>query len=96
MFYAFGFNQYNINNSACSTCSDSLHAEVDCVRRLRKAKKKQVINICVFRTNNKGDSLMMAKPCENCINSINTILRQKNYRLKKLLYTNEKGEVEKY
>mgnify|MGYP001457848675 CR=1 FL=1 len=36
---------------------------------------------------------MMAKPCNNCINSINFTLKNKNYLLKKLYYTDENGNI---
>ena len=93
MFYAFGYNQYNIcEKASCQDC-DSIHAEVDCVLKLKKVEKPKSINLCVFRTNNKGNALMMAKPCDNCIQAINYNLKKKNYVLKKLLYTDEEGKL---
>ena len=56
-------------------------------------QKLVTINLLVFRTNNKGSNLMNAKPCTNCINAINFTLKRKNYRLKKLSYTNEDGNI---
>ena len=82
MFYAFGINYYNINNR-----NDTIHAEVDCVQKLKKCEKKTNINLLVFRTNNAGNVLMMAKPCNNCIYTIDKILEKKNYILKGLYYT---------
>ena len=79
MFYAFGFNQYNRYNT--------IHAEVDCMNRLKKMCKLTDISIIVFRTNNRGDSLLMSKPCDNCLRSIRHTLHWKNYRLKNLYYT---------
>lgn len=93
MFYAFGVNQYNMNNKASVLNKDCIHAEVDCINRLKKSEKVVPINLLVFRTNNSGSNLMNAKPCMNCINAINFTLRRKNYRLKKLSYTNEIGEI---
>ena len=87
MFYAFGINHYNIHNCANNSCKDSLHAEVDCVLKLKKREKKTNINLIVFRTNNKGNSYMMAKPCKNCLATIDITLQKKNYVLKKLYYT---------
>ena len=80
-------NYYNIRNSASNTYCDSLHAEVDCVNRLKRQEKQTKINMIVFRTNNSGDSYMMAKPCKNCINTIDKTLHRKNYLLKRLYYT---------
>ena len=79
MFYAFGINQYNRYNT--------IHAEVDCMNRLKKMEKLTDISIIVFRTNNRGDSLLMSKPCDNCLRSIRHTLHLKNYRLKNLYYT---------
>jgi hypothetical protein len=80
VFYAFGHNQYNLNNKACKENNDCVHAEVDCVSRLKKSEKINPISLIVFRTNNKGDKLLNAKPCINCI-------------LKKLCYSDEHGEI---
>lgn len=87
MFYAFGMNQYNINNNASSQNNDSIHAEVDCVKQLKKMEKLTYINLIVFRTNSCGNILMMSKPCNNCLKTIDTTLYKKNYRLKNLYYT---------
>ncbi len=93
MFYAFGHNQYNINNRASQENNDCIHAEVDCVNRLKKLEKPSTINLIVFRTNNKGDKLMNAKPCECCLKTIDFTLKRKNYRLKKLCYSDENGAI---
>ena len=45
MFYAFGHNQYNMNNKASKENKDCIHAEVDCVNRLKKSEKINPINI---------------------------------------------------
>ena len=57
-------------NKASYENKDCVHAEVDCVSRLKKSEKPHPINLIVFRTNNKGDKLMNAKPCECCIKAI--------------------------
>jgi deoxycytidylate deaminase len=93
VFYAFGHNQYNMNNKACKENNDCVHAEVDCVSRLKKSEKINPISLIVFRTNNSGTKLMNAKPCANCIKTINFTLKSKNYRLKKLCYSDENGEI---
>jgi hypothetical protein len=93
VFYAFGVNQYNMNNKASKENNDCVHAEVDCVSRLKNSDKINHISLIVFRTNNKGDKLMNAKPCVNCIKAINFTLKSKNYRLKKLCYSDENGEI---
>lgn len=37
--------------------NDCVHAEVDCVSRLKKSEKINHISLIVFRTNNKGINL---------------------------------------
>lgn len=96
MFYAFGYNQYNICNCASDNNKDNIHAEVDCMKKLKKCVKKTPINLIVFRTNNTGTSLLMSKPCTNCMNTINSTLEYKNYKLKKLWYTDTNGNFVKY
>ena len=34
---------------------------------------------------------MMAKPCDNCMHVIDFTLKKKNYKLKKIIYTDEDG-----
>jgi len=92
VFYAFGYNQYNIHNLASNDNKDNIHAEVNCVNKLKKSTKTKPINMIVFRTNNAGTSLGLSKPCEKCIHTIEKILNYKNYKLKKLWYTNKNGE----
>ena len=82
-------NYYNIRNSATASCNDSLHAEVDCVNRLKRQEKPTKLNMIVFRTNNTGDCYSMAKPCSSCLIAIDKTLQRKNYVLKRLYYTDE-------
>jgi len=82
-----------MNNKASKENNDCVHAEVDCVSRLKKSGKINHISLIVFRTNNKGDKLMNAKPCQNCVRTINFTLKSKNYILKKLCYSDEHGEL---
>lgn len=91
VFYAYGINRYNIDLKY-----KSIHAEEDAMNKLKRMEKKKLINILVFRVNNKGDKLCMAKPCENCCKCIKNSLEQKNYKLKanKCWYTNNVGDIE--
>ena len=88
-FDIFGINHYNID-----TKFTSRHAEVDAVTKLRYSEKQKQIIMLVFRTNNKGDKLLMAKPCDNCVKSIRKTLKYKNYKLKanKCYYTDREGK----
>jgi len=89
VFYAYGVNQYNIDLKF-----NTIHAEVDAVNKLKKSEKQKQINMIVFRVNNSGTKLCMAKPCINCVRQIKISLKQKNYKLKsnKCWYTDEEGE----
>ncbi len=82
-----------MNNKASKENNDCVHAEVDCVSRLKKSGKINHISLIVFRTNNSGTKLMNAKPCQSCVKTINITLKSKNYRLKKLCYSDENGEI---
>jgi hypothetical protein len=88
VFYAYGINQYNIDYKFTS-----LHAEVDAVTKLKSSEKCKKVTMVVFRVNNSGTKLCMAKPCKNCINTIKSELKQKNYKLKgnRCWYTDEAG-----
>jgi|TARA_B100000524_G_C23634537_1_gene364416 uncharacterized protein (UPF0333 family) len=90
MFYAYGINRYNIDLKF-----STIHAEMEAVNSLRKSEKNVSIKMIVFRVNNSGTKLCMAKPCDNCVKGIRRTLRKKNYRLKgnKCFYTNEDGEI---
>lgn len=87
MFYAYGYNQYNIDLKF-----KSIHAEVDAINKLKKSNKICKINIIIFRVNNSGTNLLMAKPCENCINYIKRELVYKNYKIHKCYYTDNTGD----
>lgn len=50
----------------------------------------------IFRVNNAGTNLLMAKPCTNCVNYIKKELEYKNYKLNKCYFTNEDGEFIEY
>ena len=84
----FGINQYNVDDKF-----SSIHAEVAAVNKLRYTVKRKTVTMIVFRTNNKGDKLMMAKPCNNCENHIKKTLKYRNYKLKgnKCWYTDLDG-----
>ena len=66
------------------------------MNKLKYSNKKRDICIFVYRTNSKGDKLMMAKPCKNCYNSIHYILLKKNYNLKKIYYSDNNGDIKIY
>ena len=69
---------------------------MDCVTKLKKSKKPAPINIIIFRTNKKGDALLMSKPCPDCVKTILSTLKYKNYNLKKIWFTDESGNFIRY
>ena len=91
MFYAYGVNQYNIDFKFTS-----IHAEIDAVSKLKPSEKRKEVKMVVFRVNNSGSKLCMAKPCCNCIKGIKHAFNRKNYKLKanKCWYTNETGDFD--
>lgn len=69
---------------------------MDAVSKLKSSEKCKKVNVVVFRVNNSGTKLCMAKPCCNCAKGIKDAFEHKNYKLKanKCWYTNEVGELE--
>ena len=98
MFYAVGTNQYDIDGKGTS-----LHAEMDAVQKLKDAsrfglssKKPKRVIVIVFRVNNAGTRLMMAKPCCHCIAGMKRMLERKNYKLHKGWYSTDEGMYERF
>ena len=73
----------------------TVHAEVDACMKLKRTKKHKKVHLLVIRTNKKGNCLMMAKPCDNCIRKSTKLITDKGYKLKGILYSNECGEIVK-
>ncbi len=95
VFYAVGINQYDIDGKGAS-----LHAEMDAVQKLKdmsriKKTPTKIIAI-VFRVNNAGTRIMMAKPCCHCIAGMKRALERKNYKLHKGWYTTDAGKYERF
>ena len=90
-YVSYGMNYYNVDNDIMKT----RHAEVDCLQRLKQNPKRRYkkLNLIVFRTNKKGDALMMAKPCNHCLNYYRKNLNKKGYVLDNIYYTNENGKI---
>lgn len=90
MFYAVGFNKYNTDYY---NKRDSIHAEVDAVKKLKYSDNTKKVDILVFRTNNKGNGCFMAKPCDNCMNCLYQNCFKKNYKIHRVYYTNNDGNI---
>ena len=86
---------YNTDlNSKFKKCIPQVvHAEQNTVEKLRVSEKKRFIDIVVFRTNKNGCDLLMAKSCANCKNIMNKVLVEKNWKPRKLIFTDENGEL---
>jgi hypothetical protein len=70
-----------------------VHAEENTVNKLKPSHKKKPIDIVVFRTNKNGTSLLMAKSCTHCKSIMNKVLISKNWKPRKLIFTNENGQL---
>lgn len=54
----------------------------------------KVVNMFVFRTNPKGDKLLMGKCCNCCLKYIYNNLHKKGYKLNKIYYTTNEESIE--
>lgn len=88
VFYRVGINQYNIDKKF-----NTIHAEVDAANKLPFQQKKVTVDFLVCRINNNGTKFLMAKSCNNCVKTINYILKKKNYKLNRIYYTNQEGHI---
>tara|TARA_Y100000590_G_scaffold468169_1_gene649822 strand:- start:1132 stop:1524 length:393 start_codon:yes stop_codon:yes gene_type:complete len=86
-----GINKYNIDGKF-----NTIHAEVDAIKKLKINYKRKKVNLLVFRTNKQGDSLLMAKPCIHCLQYIYKNIYKKGYRLHNIYYTDYKGIINKF
>ena len=93
--YCSGINMYNtdLNTQFLGSNPQTVHAEENTVRKLKTSEKHKPIDIVVFRTNKNGTSLLMAKSCHNCKSLMNKILIQKNWKPRKLIFTDENGQL---
>ena len=88
-------NLYNtdLNFHFGNSIPQVVHAEQNTVNRLRRSEKNKPIDIVVFRTNKSGKDLLMAKSCNNCKNIMNKVLTGKNWKPRKLIFTDENGHL---
>ena len=93
--YSSGINLYNsdLNVHFKTQRAQVIHAEENTVSKLKKSEKNKPIDIVVFRTNKNGNGLLMAKSCDNCKSIMNKVLISKNWKPRKLIYTNEEGNL---
>ena len=87
-----GQNKYNPNGI-------SIHAEDDAIRRLLinkkglKIKTLESVNLLVIRTTRNG-LLCSSIPCIHCIKKISDDPIHKGYKINKIYYSNENGNIE--
>ena len=93
VFYGIGYNKYNINLNSLNKHPQTVHAEIDACMKVRYTNKVKKVSLLVIRTNPAGTKLLMAKPCNNCIENSKRILNNKGYKLTKIIYSNENGEL---
>lgn len=96
MFIAQGTTNYDIDlGIKRGMFPRTVHAEVDACMKLKVSHKKreEKVSLVVYRTNRKGDCLMMSKPCNNCIIKTHKILNSKGYQLKSIYYINTDGNL---
>jgi deoxycytidylate deaminase len=94
--YSTGYNKYDIDlGRRIRNIPKTVHAEIDACMKIRKSlkNKKEKVSLVVYRTNKRGDCLLMAKPCFNCITNSKQILEYKGYKLCNIFYTNEEGNL---
>ena len=83
----------DLNSKFIGYIPQVVHAEENAVERLKISDKKKPIDIIVFRTNKGGDDLLMAKSCSNCKKKMIEVLTQKNWKPRKLIFTDENGQL---
>jgi cytidine deaminase len=88
VFYAFGYNQYNIGINFLS-----IHAEHHAVNKLRYSNKRKKVDVIIFRICNNGEDILCAAPCENCQRILINGIKNKGYILNRVYYTNKLNET---
>ena len=93
---SIGFNKYNTDNRTAAEHPNNVHAEVDACMKLKfnqNPEKRKKVYLIVFRSNPKKNRLLMAKPCNNCIKTMNYLIHKKGYILKGVFYTDDNGNI---
>ena len=88
VFYAFGFNQYNVDNNF-----SSIHAEHHAVNKIKFSEKRKKVNVIIFRVSKNGRDVMLGAPCENCRRHLRIGKKAKGYKIHKVYYTTNVGDV---
>lgn len=86
---SYGFNQVRSTSripNKYKKFPNSLHAEQHAIMKIRNKEILKGSSILVVRVNRSGEFLM-AKPCENCLNTI------RFFGIKEIFYSNEDGKI---
>ena len=83
----------DLNTQFRNNIPQVVHAEENAVNKLKLSEKNKPIDIIVFRTNKSGSDLLMAKSCTNCKRIMNKVLLSKNWKPRKLIFTDENGDL---
>lgn len=88
---------YGINNCRApnSRIYGSIHAEISAIQKLpyrAKNKKIKKVDMLVIKSS-KTHCISMSKPCVNCIFNLITKPTKLRYRINKIYYSNNKGEI---
>ena len=90
---SFGFNRIgDVDGNVAG-----IHAEHDAINKLKplnRRKHLQNINLLVIRIS-KNNLLHSSKPCANCIEIMKTLPQKKGYRIDKIYYSDENGNIVK-
>lgn len=72
-----------------------IHAEQNAILKLPNSKNKnrlEIVDLLVVRLS-KTNRIQNSKPCNNCINFMNTIPKQKGYKIRYVYYSNQEGGI---
>lgn len=96
MFYVNGYNKY-----MSPTSKNTIHAEVDALIKFSKKFNKiqsqisgKIFNLCVVRTNKKGDKLMCSACCDNCVKSIHDFNRKNKFKIANVYYIDRESNIQ--
>ena len=75
-----------------------IHAEIDCIRKLKPVKDKNKnlvkIDICVVRFLH-DKSLAISRPCFNCLQEMNNLAMKKGYKIVNVYYSDDDKKIVK-
>jgi cytidine deaminase len=88
---SFGFNRMGDVDGK----KPGIHAEHDAINKLKPlvVKKRQIsINLLVIRLS-KNNKMGISKPCTHCIQTMRNLPQKKGYKIKKVYYSDDQGNI---